>query len=78
MADDQNIKALLSCSSREEDKPFVENVINLAQSKGFSTGGTVGKYTQSPSNLLEDIEEEIKKYDCLIMAATPRYIHEDI
>ena len=39
MADDQNIKAFLSCSSREEDKPFVENVINLAQSKGFLLEG---------------------------------------
>jgi hypothetical protein len=78
MSEEQNVRAFLSCSLGEEGSPFVENVRNLAKSKGFSTGGTVGRFTQSPSNLLEYIEEEIKNYDCLIMAATPKYIQEEI
>jgi tetratricopeptide (TPR) repeat protein len=72
------IPAFLSCSLRNQDKQFVDTIIDLAKSYGFETGGTPGKYTQSPSNLLEYIKEEIGKYDCLIMAATPRYIQEDI
>jgi hypothetical protein len=75
---DTQIRAFLSCSLREQDSPFVENVITLAESHGFLPQGTIGKFTQSPSPLMEDIEEEIQQYDCLIMAATPRYLQEDI
>jgi tetratricopeptide (TPR) repeat protein len=72
------IEAFLSCSLRDEDKPFVREVQNLSLSHGFIIGGTVGKFTQSPSNLMRHIQDEIRKYQCVIMAATPRYIQEDI
>jgi hypothetical protein len=77
----QNIykpKAFISCSLRNEDKDFVDLVINLTEQLGFEPFGTVGKYVASPKPLWQQMRDGIKEADCIVMALTPRYIQQDI
>lgn len=71
-------KAFISCSLRNEDKDFVDLVINITKDLGFDPFGTVGKYEASPKPLWQQMRDGIRNADCIVMALTPRYIQEDV
>jgi len=70
--------AFLSCSLRNEDGGFVNFIARVAHACGFVPCGTVGKYAASPIPLWQHMLDGIKTTDCLIVAATPRYIQQDV
>ena len=65
-------------SLRDEDRQFVELVEMIAKENGFEPMGTVGRYSASPQPILDHMIETIQESDCVIMAATPRYIQTDV
>jgi len=71
-------RAFLSCSLRTEDRPFVKFVAKMIKGFGFIPCKTVGMYSAAPKPLYEQMREGIKVTDCLVIAATPRYIQQDI
>ena len=71
-------RAFISCSLRPEDKPFVDFVEAITRSFGFQPMGTVGKYTAAPMPIWEQMRDGIQSADCIVLAATPRYIQQDI
>ena len=70
--------AFISCSLREEDKAFVDYVVRIVQLFGFRPVGTVGKYEAAPKPIWQQMKENIKSADCIILVATPRYLQQDI
>ncbi len=71
-------RAFISCSLRPEDKPFVGLITAITQQLGFQAVGTVGKFGAAPLPIPEQMTEGIRSADCIILAATPRYIQEDV
>ena len=71
-------KAFISCSLREEDKHFINFIIRIVQRFGFQPFGTVGMFAQEPKPVWQSMKENIEKFDCVILIATPRYIQQDI
>lgn len=71
-------KAFISCSLRLEDKEFVEMVEHITTHLGFHPFGTVGRHTAAPKPLWQQMRDGIKEADCIVMALTPRYHHQDI
>jgi len=71
-------RAFISCSLRSEDKPFVEFVEGLVQAHGFEPFGTVGKYAASPQPPANTMRENLGSADCVVVAATPRYLQMDV
>lgn len=71
-------KAFISCSLRKQDKKFVDLVEYIVKKNGFQPFGTVGKYVNDSAPVPVTMVEEMKKADCLVIAATPRYHQKDI
>ncbi|MDI6781101.1 MAG: hypothetical protein QME49_03205 [bacterium] len=63
----------VSCSLREEDKPCVNQILNLLKLWGFNPV-TVGinRFSEDPSKIPQDIDKEIEKATAVIGIATPR------
>lgn len=70
--------AFISCSLRSEDKPFVDYVESIVRHLGFLPVGTIGRYSAAPKPIWEQMKENIKSADCIVLAATPRYLQQDI
>jgi hypothetical protein len=71
-------KAFVSCSLREEDKPFVDHVCNILKTHKFEPFGTVGKFSASPENPISLMNSNIPKADFVVICATPRYLQKDL
>lgn len=71
-------KAFISCSLRPEDKQFIDYIIRVVDHFGFQPFGTVGKYIAEPKPIWQSMKENIANADCVVLAATPRYIQQDI
>jgi len=71
-------KAFISCSLRGDDKHFVEWVEKNVRAYGMDPFGTVGKFEISPKLIPESMREQINLADCIVIAATPRFVQEDI
>jgi hypothetical protein len=70
--------AFISCSLRQEDKPFVDRVEWLVKVFGFQPVGTVGKYDAAPQPIWQRMKDSVRSADCVVLAATPRYLQQDI
>jgi hypothetical protein len=70
--------AFISCSLRTEDKPFVDYIEAIVRQMGFIPVGTVGRYNAAPKPIWEQMKDNIKSADCIVLAATPRYLQQDI
>jgi len=71
-------RAFISCSLREEDRPFVDYIEWIVMMCGFEPFGTVGRYSAAPIPICQHMDEGIKQADCLVLVATPRYLSQDI
>lgn len=78
MNEQKRPSAFISCSLREEDKPFVNLIEALVKTFGFHPTGTVGKYSAAPRPIWQQILDGIESADCLVLVATPRYVQQDI
>lgn len=78
MSQQRKPRAYISCSLRPEDKAFVNLVEAITSQFGFQPTGTVGKYSGAPNPIWEQMRDGIKSADCIILAATPRCIQQDI
>jgi len=72
------IKAFLSCSLRPEDELIVNAVAKICRHYGFIPMLTVGKYEAAPMPIYQQMVNGIKKCDCVVLIATPRYQQQDI
>jgi hypothetical protein len=70
--------AFISCSLRSEDKPFVDYIEAIVRQMGFVPFGTIGRHDASPKPIWEQMKDNIKSADCIVLAATPRYLQQDI
>jgi tetratricopeptide (TPR) repeat protein len=70
--------AFVSTSLREEDQPFVKLVERIITENGFEPMGTVGLHSAAPEPVWNSILTNIPAADCIVMAATPRYVQEDM
>jgi hypothetical protein len=70
--------AFVSCSLRTEDKGFVDYVEAIVRQMGFCPIGTVGRYDAAPKPIWQQMKDNIKSADCIVLAATPRYLQQDI
>ncbi|MDI6792263.1 MAG: hypothetical protein QME81_05270 [bacterium] len=63
----------VSCSLREEDKPVVNQILNMLKLWGVEPR-TVGitRFSEDPLRVPEDIDNEIEKSEAVIGIATPR------
>jgi hypothetical protein len=71
-------KAFISCSLRNEDKPFIDIVEEILRKHGIEPFGTVGKYTAAPENPAESMKRNIPLADLVVIIATPRYSQRDL
>jgi len=71
-------KAFISCSLRPEDSQFTDYIIRVVEHFGFQPFGTIGKYITEPKPIWQSMKENIAQSDCVVLAATPRYIQQDI
>jgi hypothetical protein len=70
--------AFISCSLRSEDKPFVDYVESIVRQMGFLPVGTIGRYDAAPKPIWQQMKDNIQSADCIVLAATPRYLQQDI
>lgn len=70
--------AFVSCSLRNEDKPFVDFVERILIAHKIKPIGTVGRYSASPTNTADLMKKNIPEADFIVIVATPRYIQKDI
>lgn len=70
--------AFVSCSLREEDKPFIEMVENILDQHRIQPFGTVGRYSAAPINPAEHMKQNIPLADIVVIVATPRYLQKDL
>ena len=68
----------LSCSLREEDRPFVNYVEQILVKHNIQPIGTVGYYSAAPTNTAEHMKKNIPLADFVVIVATPRYIQKDM
>ena len=71
-------RAFVSCSLRNEDKPFVDFVCSILEAYRIQPFGTVGKLYAAPENPVVSMEKNINNADIVVICATPRYIQQDI
>lgn len=71
-------KAFISCSLRDEDKPFIDIVEDILKKHGIEPFGTVGKYSAAPENPAESMKKNIPDADLVVIVATPRYSQRDL
>ena len=76
--EDQIAKAFISCSLREEDKPFVELIEKILKKSKIRPFGTVGRFSVSPENPVELMKKNIPQADFVVICATPRYLQKDL
>lgn len=53
-------------------------VVHLCVRFGFRPYGTVGKYSAAPVPVWKAMIAGVKKCDCVVLAATPRYVQQDV
>ena len=70
--------AFVSCSLREEDKPFNEFVEQILERHRIKTIGTVGRHSVAPINTAEHMKQNIPLADIVVIVATPRYFQKDM
>jgi len=70
--------AFISCSLRQEDKPFVDLIERIVQHFGITPIGTVGRYSAAPVNTAALMKTNIPLADMIVIAATPRYFQTDL
>ena len=70
--------AFVSCSLRQEDKPFVDYVCRILDVHNIRPFGTVGKFSASPENPVALMKKNIPLADIVVICATPRYIQRDL
>lgn len=70
--------AFVSCSLRNEDKPFIDLVERILDRHSIKPIGTVGKYSAAPINPAEHMKQNIPLADIVVIVATPRYLQKDI
>ncbi len=71
-------RAFISRSIRPEDEAFANLVARLVHHFGFDPVGTVGKHEAAPRPIWEQMRDGIKTADCIVLAATPRYLQQDL
>ena len=71
-------RAFVSCSLREEDKPFVKYVLNILKKFRIEPFGTVGMLSAAPMNIAEHMKTNIPIADIVVIVATPRYLQQDL
>ncbi len=71
-------KAFVSCSLREEDKPFVDCIENILRAYNIEPFGTVGRYSASPENPAVLMKKNISIADLVVVCVTPRYSQKDL
>lgn len=71
-------RAFVSCSLRQEDKPFIDLVENILRRHKILPFGTVGKYSAAPENPAESMRKNIPQADLVVIVATPRYTQTDL
>ncbi len=71
-------RAFISQSLRPEDEAFAGFVARLVRHFGFEPMGTVGKREAAPRPIWEQMRDGIKTADCIVLAATPRYLQQDV
>jgi len=71
-------RVFVSCSLREEDKPFVDYIENILIAHNIEPFGTVGRYSASPENPAVLMRENIPNADFVVICATPRYLQMDL
>ena len=71
-------KAFISCSLRDEDKPFIDIVEEILRQHGIEPFGTVGRYAAAPENPAETMKKNIPLADLVVIVATPRYTQRDL
>lgn len=66
-------KVFVSKSSRSEDSPVVDQIVNMIKLWGFEpkTEG-IDVFCEDPLRILDDIRNNIDKYNAVIAIATPR------
>ena len=70
--------AFVSCSLRQEDKPFIDLVERILRRHKIQPIGTVGKYSAAPVNPAEHMKQNIPLADFVVIVATPRYLQRDL
>lgn len=68
----------ISCSLREEDKPFIDFIVRILKAFRILPIGTVGMFSAAPLNPTELMKINIPKADFVVVVATPRYIQKEI
>lgn len=71
-------RAFVSCSLRDEDRPFVHWMFSVIRQFGFDPIGPVGLDLFAPRPISDQMTDGIRAADCLVLLATPRYLQEDI
>ena len=74
----QQPKTFISCSLRKEDEQFISGIIKITEKMGFKPFGTIGKYAAAPMPIWKQMRNAIKRSDCVILIATPRYLLQDL
>lgn len=62
----------VSCSLRQEDRPFVDYVLEIIKRHRINPIGTVGMFSASPNSVTAHMKENIPKADIVVIVATPR------
>lgn len=70
--------AFLSCSLRQEDRPFIEYVERILIAHKIQPIGTVGLFSAAPTNTAEHMKKNIPLADFVVIVATPRYLQKDL
>lgn len=70
--------AFLSCSLRQEDRPFINYIERILKSHSIKPIGTVGLFSAAPTNTAEHMKKNIPLADFVVIVATPRYLQKDI
>ena len=71
-------RAFVSCSLRQEDKPFVDYIEQILKAYNIEPFGTVGKFSASPENPAVLMKKNIPLADFVVICATPRYLQKDL
>jgi len=72
------MKAFVSCSLREEDRDFIEQVCGILKEHDLIPFGTVGMFSASPENPVTLMNKNLPESDIVVVCATPRYLTKDI
>jgi hypothetical protein len=65
--------AFLSCSLRQEDRPFIKYIEKILIAHKIKPIGTVGLFSAAPINTAEHMKKNIPLADFVVIVATSRY-----